>query len=949
MEPGLWRYSRSLGEACQVVSEQALWGKCFIQVWAPTQQRVLRLPVEDLLPLGEAPGSLAADITYRAAGARILDALERDALVAPLEAPVIPLPHQLLAVSRAMSADGVRFLLADEVGLGKTIEAGLIFRELKVRGLAERTLVVAPAGLCLQWVQEMATHFGETFRFVRPGDFEALRRIGGLDQHNNLWQLHSQVVCSAYSVKPMEGRRGWSHEQVARYNRERFDDLVTAGWDLVIVDEAHRLGGSAERVARYQLGNALADATPYLLLLSATPHQGKTDSFRRLMSFVDPEAFPDDESITQRRVAPFVIRNEKRRAIDAEGQPLFKPRFTKLQPVSWRQDHSEQQALYEGVTEYAREGYNQALLKKRAGVGFLMILFQRMVTSSTRAIRTALERRLEVLELPDGQLSLFPEDIGEDWGDLEGQEQMESMLGARLKGLKNERSEVELLLSAARRCEARGPDVKADALLDLIRELQRFEGEPNLKILVFTEFVATQEMLAEFLGSRGFTVVRLNGSMGLEERRAAQHNFATDSQIMVSTEAGGEGLNLQFCHVVVNYDLPWNPMRVEQRIGRVDRIGQKKVVRAFNFALAGTVELRVREVLEEKLGVILREFGVDKLGDVLDSEMAGVDFDELYMRALLEPEQAEANVETFIEELRRQAKASREGLHVLGDSPELDPAEAKRLEEHQLPFWTEQMTVSWLRSQEHRGAVGRENCDQGTYLLRFPDGSEVREGVFNRQATSLAGAQLISIEDRRVRALLDGLPTYAPGQPIASVSVPGVSDKVTGTWSLWRIALETSSGGKTARKQRILPLFVSDQGTVLLPTARVVWDHLIGNSSLTIDEDSGLDTIDDETDNESLFETSREAAEEHGATLYQELVAERQKRLSRERSKGRHAFEARRRAIHRVGLPQVRDHRLRQLTEDKRAWEDRMANEELAVPELVPILLLRVVRQGETS
>ena len=144
-----------------------------------------------------------------------------------------------------MSADKVRFLLADEVGLGKTIEAGLIFRELKIRGLVERTLVVAPAGLCLQWVQEMATHFGESFRFVRPGDFEALRQVGGVDEDENLWRLHSQVVCSTDSVKPMEGRRGWTHEQVARYNRERFDDLVTAGWDLVIVDEAHRLGVAA--------------------------------------------------------------------------------------------------------------------------------------------------------------------------------------------------------------------------------------------------------------------------------------------------------------------------------------------------------------------------------------------------------------------------------------------------------------------------------------------------------------------------------------------------------------------------------------------------------------------------------------------------------------------------------------------------------------------------------
>ena len=939
MQPGDWLFSSEHGEPCRVVAIERVWNEEVCTVWFPDGNYVRRLPSRDLLPQDRAPQWLSGEITCRAAGARILDSLQRDALVAPLEAPVIPLPHQLLAVSRAMSGDTVRFLLADEGGLGKTIEAGLLFRELKIRGLVERTLVVAPAGICMQWVQEMATHFGETFRFVRPGDFEALRQIGGLEQHDKLWRLYPQVVCSTDSVKPMEGRRGWSHEQVAKYNRERFDDLVTAGWDLVIVDEAHRLGGSGERVARHQLGNALADATPYLLLLSATPHQGKTDSFRRLISFIDPEAFPDDESITQQRVAPYVIRNEKLRAIDSEGQPLFKPRFTKLQPIAWRQAHAAQRALYGGVTEYAREGYNQALLKKRAGVGFLMILFQRLVTSSTQAIRTALERRLEVLKLPDGQLNLFPEEIAEDWGDWEGQEQMESMLSSRLKGLKNERSEVELLLSAARRCEAHGPDVKAEALLNLVRELQRDEGDPNLKILVFTEFVATQEMLVAYLGSRGYSAIQLNGSMGLERRRSAQQGFATEAQVMVSTEAGGEGLNLQFCHVVVNYDLPWNPMRLEQRIGRVDRIGQQEVVRAFNFSLAETVERRVREILEEKLGVILREFGVDKLGDVLDSETVGVDFDDLYMRSVLDPEQAAANVETFVAELRCRARASREGLYVLRESPELDPAEAKRLEEHQLPFWTEQMTVAYLRTQEHRGAVVKENRGRESYLLRFPDGSEVSEAVFSRKEASLPGAELVSIKDPRVRALLEGLTTYAPGQPIVSVAVPGVSDKVAGTWSLWRIALETSEG----RKQRILPLFLSDEGTVLLPTARVVWDRLIDNGKLTISSVAGQGC----SDPQSLFEASRQAAEEHGAVLYQELAAEHRKRLSRKRSKGRHAFEARRRAIHRVGLSQVRDHRLRHLTEDKRLWEDRMAEQDRAVPELVPILLLRVAGQEE--
>src|SRR5205085_614759 len=158
------------------------------------------------------------------------------------------------------------------------------------------------------------------------------------------------------------------------YNRERFEDLISASWDLVIIDESHRMGGSTDQVARYKLGAALAEAAPYLLLLSATPHQGKTDQFMRLMQLVDRDSFPDESSVTRERVHPFVIRTEKRAAIDADGKPLFKPRVTRLQPVTWSNRHAAQQRLYEAVTSYVRDGYNQAMASKQRHIGFLMIL-----------------------------------------------------------------------------------------------------------------------------------------------------------------------------------------------------------------------------------------------------------------------------------------------------------------------------------------------------------------------------------------------------------------------------------------------------------------------------------------------------------------------------------------------------------------------------------------------
>jgi hypothetical protein len=364
-----------------------------------------------------------------------------------------------------MSRDRIRYLLADEVGLGKTIEAGLILRELKLRGMARRILVVAPKGLVRQWQAEMRLHFSEKFQFIEPAELAAFRqwRVNANADEDNLWRVHDQVICSLDSVKPLEGRRGWSLEQVATYNRERFEDLISASWDLVIIDESHRLGGSTEQVARYKLGAALAEAAPYLLLLSATPHQGKTDQFLRLMQLIDRDSFPDEGSVTQDRVRPFVIRTEKRVSIDADGQPLFKPRITRLQAVAWQSRHAAQQRLYDAVTDYVRHGYNQALASKQRHIGFLMILMQRLVTSSTAAIRTTLEKRLAVLieasSTPQPQTSLFDSTEIEEWSELDGQAQVDlAVQGSRdtLEAVAREKSEVEMLLDLARETEAAG-------------------------------------------------------------------------------------------------------------------------------------------------------------------------------------------------------------------------------------------------------------------------------------------------------------------------------------------------------------------------------------------------------------------------------------------------------------------------------------------------------------
>src|SRR3989338_2748944 len=231
-DTGNWYYSIEHNQLCQVIETQTLWSETTYSVWFPDKDTVVRVQADRLRPLSEENINTSEAIAYIASAARVADALTQDVLLAPIESSVIPLPHQIHALSRAISGDRVRYLLADEVGLGKTIEAGLIMRELKLRGLVRRTLVVVPKGLVAQWVAEMRTHFDEDFHPLTPGEFVSYRR---LDPDENLWRRYDQVVCPLDSVKPVDARRGWSRTDVAAHNRERFDDLLAAGWDLIIV------------------------------------------------------------------------------------------------------------------------------------------------------------------------------------------------------------------------------------------------------------------------------------------------------------------------------------------------------------------------------------------------------------------------------------------------------------------------------------------------------------------------------------------------------------------------------------------------------------------------------------------------------------------------------------------------------------------------------------------
>lgn len=964
MESIYWQYSTVHNSACKVIEEQTLWGQTVCRVWLPNQDAVVRVPRSALRPLSAdlQPEIEAGRIAYVAAAAKVAEVLEGSTsateghvLLAPMESNVIPLPHQIHALSRAISGDRVRYLLADEVGLGKTIEAGLVMRELKLRGLVRRILVVSPKGIATQWVAEMQTHFNEQFQLVLGDDIGTLQRLApGADQRSSAWSMFDQVIVSLDSVKPMDKRRGWTAERVAEYNRSRFEDLITAGWDLVIVDEAHRLGGSTDQVARYKLGKGLAEAAPYVLLLSATPHQGKTDAFHRLMNLLDDDAFPDMDSVSRERVAPYVIRIEKRKAIDADGKPLFKPRRTQMAPVAWESRHHLQQLLYEAVTDYVREGYNQALREKKRHIGFLMILMQRLVVSSTRAIRTTLERRLAALKDGEQQASLRlaelengaegsesqDDEIAELY-DMDGQELLDELLKSHVSALQSEGSHVETLLEAAVRCEQAGPDAKAEALIEWIYKLQAEENEPDLKVLIFTEFVPTQQMLKEFLEARGISVVTLNGSMAMEERGAAQDAFRKSHRVLVSTDAGGEGLNLQFAHVIINYDIPWNPMRLEQRIGRVDRIGQPKTVHAINFVFEDSVEFRVREVLEQKLSVIFDEFGIDKTGDVLDSAQAGELFEDVFASAILNPDGIETSVDHTVARIRDEIQQVREASAIYGISEEPDVQAAERLRSHPLPHWVERMTVGYLNS--HGGAASRK---RSWWDLNWPDGQEHRKAVFNaREADRLTDATLLNLENSRVRGLALNLPQIAAGQPLPCVSVSGLPASISGLWGLFEIRLQAGMHQKTQLlripmvRRGYVSVFLSEEGKLFLPTARHIWDAL-QTAEAQVQATLGQD--------ESIIahERLQEAAEQAGQELFDALQQAHLASVNREEERGMVAFTSRRKAIERVGLPEVRQYRLARCAAEENEWRHELQSARQIVPEIRSLLMLRIIKGG---
>ncbi len=861
----------------RVLEQRELFGEITALVLPEGGTQVHTVAACDLL--ADCPFDLA-DALSTVAGARIWHALGSDLFLAPLVSRVIPLPHQFRVLRQTMATFPVRKLLADEVGLGKTIEAGLVLKELKLRGMVQRVLVLTPKSLQLQWIAEMERHFDETFELVEPGSWG----LGATLRGENPWKRYTHVVTSFDAVKPRDAQKGWSMEKIARFNLDRFHDLVGVGWDLVIIDESHKVAGASDDVARFELAKSIASSSPHLLLLSATPHSGKSDAFRRLLSLLDPPSFPNGVLMTRETVAPFVIRTEKRSATDADGKPLFMPRITQLITVPFRERHALQQQLYEDVSEYVIEGYNQAQRSGAKGSRLLLILIQRLMSSSTRAILNFLERRIIVLTGGAGMQDLDTDDPVEIDDDTETSEQL-ALFSAPIDP--KEMADVQRLLALAIQVQQTGSDARAEALYELMITRIQQDSEPSKKFLVFTEFTGTQQMLKEFLEQRGMTVATLNGSMDLGERGEAQEAFRGPAQVLVSTDAGGEGLNLQFAHVVFNYDLPWNPMRVEQRIGRVDRIGQTREVKAYNLVLENSVEARIYDVLQQKLEIILQEFGVDKTGDVLDSRAAGEQFSELARTALLRPEVFDSEFERVLVEIRTAAQESQR---------------VKSLYSGVVEAADHQQTVplrAWLTT-----LMGDTPADTDEDAL----------------------LDLSEVVIQRVNTLR---PFFAPGTPVPSLRVAGLGFTVDGWFALWKVGIAEGLW----RQQQVFATFLTDNGDAYATTAQRIWDALATRSA-EITHIGDCATYD--------YAAVAAHAQSEAGELYQRVLVGAKERARRRKTALKISYLARRTALVHIGIDNIREARRRELEAE---YQRNKAQLELAahtLPDLQCLLLARV-------
>lgn len=574
---------------------------------------------ESLTPFGAEPRSVFLSLEAK----RYRFASLYDPLLAMNTCKVDPLPHQIEAVyGFVLQLPRIRFLIADDPGAGKTIMAGLIIKELKLRGLVKRTLIIAPGHLKEQWQREMRDRFEENFIKVDRGLMNA-------SYGENIWARESQLIASIDFAK---------QDDIAA-------TLASSHFDLIIVDEAHKMsayqyGEKLDKTGRYKLGEILSDISTNLLFLTATPHRGDPENFRLFLDLLEPGFFATTEMVAEsirKQENPLFIRRVKEDLKDFEGKPLFLPRYVDTIGFRLGVESPKEADLYIALSKYVNEQYNKAITRqdKRRNVAFALVILQRRLASSTYALLRSLERRKKRLdELLEGATQQnnrngftgIDPDEAEDMDEQErwAQEEVWETLSTA-ENQEELRSEIETLKDLIRKAKTivdSESEVKLRHLKNSLADLN--QKHPGSKILIFTESRDTLDHLERHIKDKwGYSVCTIHGGMNLPERIKAEATFKNEAQVMIATEAAGEGINLQFCNLMINYDLPWNPNRLEQRMGRIHRYGQTREVFIFNLVAEDTREGRVMKALFDKITEIKEALGSDKVFDVLGDLIQG--------------------------------------------------------------------------------------------------------------------------------------------------------------------------------------------------------------------------------------------------------------------------------------------------------------------------------------
>ncbi|MCC5647015.1 DEAD/DEAH box helicase family protein [Nostoc sp. CHAB 5824] len=674
-----------------------------------------REPTLEIITSGGAWSFTADGANFRLASEahRIRLAYLFDPLLAVHTSLVEPLPHQITAVyGEMLTRQPLRFLLADDPGAGKTIMAGLLMRELLIRGDLHRCLVICPGSLAPQWQDELSQKFHLRFEILTND------------------RIESAVTGNAFAEMPLVIVR---LDKLSR-NQDLQAKLAQTDWDLVVCDEAHKMsasffGGEIKETKRYKLGKLLSTLTRHFLLMSATPHNGKEEDFQLFMALLDGDRFEGRfrDGVHVADTSDLMRRLVKEDLLKFDGKPLFPER----QASTIEYELSDLEAvLYKRVTEYVREEFNRADALENEGrkgnVGFALTILQRRLASSPEAIYQSLLRRRERLQkrlrqeedlrrgsnatIIEFKQVLDLEDLEDDLEDIPGEEReateqevVDLATASRtIAELQTEIKLLEELEQLALRVRRSGKDKKWEELSNLLQndaEMFNTQGHRR-KLLIFTEYRDTLNYLTDRIRTligRNEAVVNIHGAMGREERRKMQEAFTQDIevQVLIATDAAGEGINLQRAHLMVNYDLPWNPNRLEQRFGRIHRIGQTEVCHLWNLVAKGTREGDVYLALLKKIEAEQKALG-GKVFDVLGKAIAGTELRELLIEAIRYGDQPEVRdrlnqvvhdkldqkrLRELLEE-RALARDSMDIAKVQQIREEMERAEARRLQPH---------------------------------------------------------------------------------------------------------------------------------------------------------------------------------------------------------------------------------------------------------------------------